>query len=333
MHRTVKELKEWAAEVLHEDFTDTVLDTILFPRWVNQVVSKIVSHKVWKWNEDQMRLQWPRAAGTTQDASVLYLPHFIDRILTLYPGSNAGIRSVKLIDAWELDQWRPGIGALARRDYLAQYGWYGVQADNPALATLNVRSTGGTVGTQNVLLEGLTNDNFEIREVVPVLFNTVVATTSIFKAGVGGLRRVKLVGDNAGDPITTTGIMTVENGATILERLDSATERAHEHRRTELYAAATGTTSYTARYYRRHYPVLVNRDIVDLPFEFSDVLELGLAERLAFFRKQFDEQQACRSYFEVRLREMRAWDNREPGKKRNFSVAPQWGGYRRGLSS
>jgi hypothetical protein len=325
--RTVLELKTYSMAALHEAVPDPRFTTTVLPRWINQVYQKIVSHKAWKWNREQMNLTWP-ATSNANGGSPLYLPPFVDKLLSVYPGSTVGTGSIVIVNASELDNWRPGIGTTLNRDYLVIHGLYGVEADNPATAVVNVQSLSGS-GTQNVLLEGMNSNDRQIRETVSVAGGMNTDSTTLFKGGVGGLRRVSLLGNNAGAPVTTTGVIVVTagsgTGGTTLARIDSAWEREHQQWRTELYATASNSASYTARFTRRHYEVYADQDIIDIPFEFEDLLEYGLDERIAHFRKQPDEVTVARGMWNERLRELRAWDNREPAKKVKMSVRPQFG--------
>lgn len=317
---TVGQLKEWIAEQLHENETDTVLSRVLIPRWVTQARDRVVGYTTWRWNEDQMQLTWPTAGD---DASILYLPEYIDRIKTLRPDRASGSSSVRMVTATEMDRWTSDTG----RDRLVLHGWYGVENDMPAAGVITATSVGGTVN-QTALLEGLdVNDRLQ-REEVLVPFGGAVVGASTFKAGVGGIKRISLIGDGTGTPIRTTGVITFTSGGTTLERLDSAWEIGHEHRRTELRATVGGISEYTCRYWRKHFPLTRDQDVVDIPEYFHDVMELGVAIKLAQFRGVDAEVMMLSNNWNQRMVELLAYDKREPGRKYKVRVRPQWGGRR-----
>jgi hypothetical protein len=320
MARTVLQLKTWSAENLHERVTNTVWVTGLFPRWVTQIHNRIMSFKVWHWNEDVIQLSWP-AAGANEESSTLYLPEYIDKILSLYPGTTVGTGKVVIVSATEMDRWRPAVGTVLR-DYLVLFGYYGVENHLAADGVVTINSSVGTLN-QTVLVEGLDANDREQREEITVAAGGTQAGTSTFKAGVGGVHRITLIGDSTGTPVTTTGIITAtgDGGGTTLFRCDSSREVAKEHQRTELYAVASATATFTCRFYRKHFPFTRDQDIVRIPEQFDDLMELGLGEKVAFFRQEADEVRYYKEAFSTRLREMVAWDNRQPGKK--WQVRPR----------
>lgn len=325
MARTLSELKQWAAENLHEGATDEVWNTFLFPRWVNQVYNKILGYKVWHWNTDMMELVWPAASGTDQ-FSTLYLPDYIDKILSLFPGTAVGTGSVEIVRATEMDRWRPTTGRDVGRDYLVLHGYYGIENHLAAAGVVTVNSS-VAIGNQIVLVEGLdVNDRYQ-REEITVAGGGAAVGTSVFKAGVGGLIRVTLIGDGTGTPVLTTGVITAtgDGGATNVFRCDSAYEVSKEHQRTELYAVSSNTASFTCRYYRKHFLVNRNQDVIFLPEGFDDVMEYGMGAKVALFRKKFEEVQIMNGLFRERLVELNAWDNRQPGGRYRVRVRRQWG--------
>lgn len=332
---TVGQAKTWIAEQLHEDETDAVLAGTSpfrqapFPRWITQSRDRIVSYTSWRWNEDQMRLTWG-APGAGEEASILYLPNVIDRLKTLYPGSAVGTGSVNIVTATEIDKWRPVAGRDVGQDYLVLHGWYGVENEMAADSVVTIASSAGS-GNQTVMVEGLNPTNNDIqREEITVAAGGVQAGTLTFKAGVGGVKRITLIGDSTGTPVTTTGIITATGGGVELVRLDSSWEIGREHRRTELYATSSSQSSYTARYWRRHYPLLRDQDVVDIPEYFHDVFELGLGMKLAQFRQRAEEYVMLAGEWRERMIELLAYDKREPGRKYKMRVRSQWGSRRFG---
>jgi hypothetical protein len=325
MARTLAQFKQWAAENLHEDEGDTVWNTFLMPRWVNQAYNKIVGYKVWNWDTDMIDLTWP-AAAADEEFSTLYLPDFIDKIITLFPGTAVGTGSVVIVTATEMDRWRPTTGRDVGKDYVVLHGYYGVEGQLAANGVVTVTSSAGS-GSQVVLVEGLdANDRYQ-REEITVAAGGSTAGTSTFKAGVGGLIRITLIGDGTGTPVTTTGIITAtgDAGATTLFRCDSSWEVSKEHQRTELYAVASTTSSFTCRYTRRHYLVNRDQDVVSLPQRFDDAMEYHIGMNIALFRKKYEEVTIMRGLFNEKLKELIAWDNRQPGKKFHVRVKRQWG--------
>jgi len=126
------------------------------------------------------------------------------------------------------------------------------------------------------------------------------------------------------------GIVTVTAGGTTIETLDSSREREHEHMRTALYAqsgASAGT--YTVSYYRRPFNVTADTDIIPLPHEFHDLMETGIMGELQKFRGEWANYAISKREFQERMREFRAWNNREPGMKRGTHARKQWGYPRR----
>jgi len=325
MARTILQLKTWAAENLHEEEDDEAFET-LFPRWVTQVHNRITTYKAWNWNSGMVPLVWPAIAAGAEGA-ILYLPSYIDKILTIYPGSAVGIGKITIITPTELDRWRPVAGRDVGRDYMVQWGFYGIRGELPADGVVTMTSSAG-VGNQTCLVEGLDANDDELREEITVAGAGATAGTSVFKAGVDGVRRITLIGDGTGVPVTTTGIITAAGGGVNLFRCDSAYETSKDHQRTELHAVASAQNSYTCRFYRKHLPFTRDQDVVYLPEKFDDVLEFGLSEKVAMFRKRIEEVSYFKSEFNSRLKELIAWDNRQPGKKWNVKPRRQWGNHR-----
>lgn len=326
MARTVLQLKQWAADNLHEEEDDEAFAT-LFPRWVTQVHNRITTYKNWNWNSGIVPLNWP-AVAAGEEGSILYLPSYIDKILTCRPGSSIGIGKISIISPTELDRWSPVAGRNVGRDYLVQWGFYGVRGELPADGVVTITSDGGA-GNQICLLEGLDPNDDELREEITVAAGAAQAGAAIFKAGVDGVRRITLIGDGTGVPVATTGIITAAGGGVNLFRCDSAYETSKDHQRTELHAVTSAQNSYTCRFYRKHLPFMRDQDVVYLPEKFDDVMELGLSQKVAMFRKRIEEVTYFKSEFGDRLKELIAWDNRQPGRKWNVRPRRQWGNSQR----
>lgn len=323
MARTLGDLKDWALLHLHEDTADPSFTATLVPEWARQGVDKVLTHTYWNWNTGVRSLTWPASAG---EFSTLYLPEYIDQILSAYPGTDEGIGSIDIINAWELDQYRPGVGTQLGKDYLVLWGWYWVEADNPTAAVLTMVSSAGAAGNGvQVWIEGRDANGREIRETVTLAGAGTGTTTATFAAGTDGVRRIALIGGTA----ATTGVVTVSNGATDLAVLDSVWEKYQEHQRTELYTSST-TTTYTVRYFRRHRRLEADADYLPIPERFEDLIELWIAAKVGQFRGNMDEHVSQLSEYKQRLREMIAWDRRQPGKKRQLHIRRQWGYRRRG---
>lgn len=316
MARTLGEIKQWATTELHEDPTDTdFLANVAV--WTRQGINKIVTYTDWKWNTGLVELTWPAATG---EYSVLYLPEYVDKILSLFPGANEGIGSVVIYNAWELDRYRPGVGTLLGRDYLVLFGRYWVEADMPAAGAIDFASDAGAAGNDvQILIEGRSNGR-QVREIVTLAGLGVGASAYNYDAGPDGVRRIALVGGTGAG----TGVITATSGGADLAVLDSAWEKFQQHVRTELYAG-TSTTTYTCRYYRRHRRVQEDADFIDLPEEFDDILELYLAAKIGRFRNRIqDEHVSYMAEFNARLHEMIGWDNRQPGQKNHLRLRRQW---------
>lgn len=267
-----------------------------------------------------IELTWPAAAAGLSEG-VLYLPNYIDRIMTVIPGIGGG--PIPIITATEIDRFRP----VNRGPYLVLHGYYGIEGELPAAAVVNVAATG--VLGQNALVEGLDANNREVREEVAVPGAGNVNTVAVFKAGVGGVRRITLTGDGTGTPIITSGIVTATSGGVTLINLDSAWETSQDHRRTELHSIAGTAATHLVRYWRKHFPLTRDTDVVDLPDVFDDMMEVGLAMKLAQLRMAQGQDAAeltmLRTEWSEALIELRAWDKREPGKKYSTRVRRQTG--------
>ena len=323
MARTLGDIKEWALEQLHEDPTSTVFTSVLVPQWTRQCIARVLTHTYWNWNTGVRRLTWP-ASGV--EFSTLYLPEYVDKILSVYPGTTEGVGSIDIIGAWELDRYRPGVGTTLGRTYLVLWGWYWVENDNPTAAVLTMVSDVGVAGNGvQVRVEGRVNGR-EVRETVTLAGAGTGTTANIYDAGVDGVRRISLIGGTT----AATGVVTVSNGGTDLVVLDSSWEKYQEHQRTELYGGQGTGSDWTMRFFRRHRRLEADTEYLPLPEDFDHCVELFLGAKIGQFRGKQDEMMMLMGEFTAELQRMVAWDRRQPGQKRRIYVRRQWGWRRRG---
>lgn len=305
--QSLAEVKQFAAELLGEEVDDTTLSTTLLPRWVSRGLEKIYRKTYWRWNEDQISLTW-------SSSGVLYLPHFIYRLISLRP---AGVSrpSVDLVTAADRDyRWR-----RTYRPQLVSFGYYGVEADNPSEGVLTVAVSNVGTGSQSVRIHGLNPSNYEVTETIAVPINTSSPTVNSFKSGVGGVKNIELFG-------TATGaIVTVSRGGTTLERLDSSRERRHEHLRSELgeTGGANVSSTYDVRYWRRPLPPSNENELIPIPFEFHSLLETWIEYEILRWREQFEAAYLLKKDFEMDLVEAIRFDRRDPAIRQRVRVA--WG--------
>lgn len=326
MARTWGEVKTFVAEQSHQDETQAVLSANLLPRWAQATLDRIRSYTTWRWDQDEIDLSWSVASTDNSEGSVLYLPEFIYRVRAMYPKSAAGsIRPIQIITSEEFDGMRPA--SQYARDVLVAHGYYGVERDNPAAGVVNVAVGAGT-GSQSVVLEGLDSNNRTIKETVTVAVSNNSDSINSFKEGPGGLRRVYLTGTATGAVVTVTA--GSGTSGSVLERLDSSREREHEHLRTSLYARLTSGGSYRLRYWRRLISATpVDSDLIPIPQEFHDLLELGMLHKLALFRQEVQLADRYVAEFMTRLKELKAFDRRDPARRKRVGVRDQWRGRRR----
>lgn len=315
--RSVGQIKQFASEQLMELVTDPVLANVLLTRWINLTHDRILEHTFWRWNTDQIALAWP-LVGTVNQASVLYLPHFVGDILTFYPSSLPYRAPGRIVDAYAFDRTQPGSGVLGELDTLVLYGFYGVEADMPTTGTILFTSSVGAAGAGvQLLVEGLDANQRAIRELVTLGGAGTVTTAATFRAGVGGVRTITI----AGGASATTGIITATSGSTTLERLDSASELTHWHQRTEMYSGASGSSAaFTIRYYRRVGPFTADYEVPRLPPNFHDLLELGVLRWLRDYQGFPQEAVALEVQFQARLTMLMAANGRAPGQKFSMST-------------
>lgn len=323
MARTLGDLQQWALETAHEDPTNTVFTSVIVPNWVRQCVEKILTYTYWEWNTGVRQLTWPASAA---EFSTLYLPEYVDKVLSVYPGTDEGVGSIDIIGAWEMDRYRPGVGHTLGRSYLVLWGWYWVENDNPTAAVLTMVSSAAAGGNGvQVRIEGRSG-NREVRETVTLAGLGTGTTANTYDAGVDGVRRISLIGGTGAG----TGVITVSNGGTDLAVLDSVWERYQEHQRTELYGAQGAASTWTMRFYRKHRRLEATTEYLPLPESFDWLVELFLESKIEKFRGKGQESLMTMGEFNAGLRQMLAWDRRQPGKKRRMYVRRQWGWRRRG---
>lgn len=304
--QTLGLLKEFAVRGLHEDPSDTKLANLLVPRWTTNIIHKINAFAHWHWNEGETTLTWP-ADG------VLYLPEWIDKPLPPWPSeSESYIGTVDVVDAEQFDRNRP----TYTRDgkiRLVYFGNYNVELDNPATGQLLV--TGAVADEGMVLLiEGMSATGRALKETVEVTAAGTVTSAETYVTGVGGVRRVVIVtkADAAVAPAWGAGTVTITSGGVAIETLNSVYENMHQHRRTVLYG---GTGDFPIRYYRRHVPLYRDTDVVELPEEFEEVIELGIQSKLAIFKEDPDTASILNGQMNGRLKELLAWDKRQPARR------------------
>jgi hypothetical protein len=308
---SVRQLQEWAALQLHEDYTDTAITTLVL-RWANEGLQEVASVESWQWLEAQREIVYgTHGAGANTANGITYLPHYIHKLVSVWPGGRNYRQQVQIIGGWELDAIDPSIRAGAPADYLALWGYYGVARDNPTAGVITVADAGASA--VSVHIEGVDTNGFEAEETVTLVAGAGVSTTQ-FAAGPDGVRRC-YIQENTVTAGTPT-IVTFSSGGTVIETLNFTNgEFKHEHLRTELSPApnATGET-YLTRYLKRIRPVTSEDDIIDIPFEFENLLTHAIDRRLAAFRGEDQKALIYEQMFRQRVKELRAQQNRQPGR-------------------
>ena len=327
MYRSVAEVKQFAAQMLSERETDTVLggstalgDHNLLERWLVQSFDRFATWGDHRFYEDTIELTWGTASGA-EEGAVLYLPDYVSRILSIYPQSS--VEPVEIIHAAEFDRNRPDIRS---RDVLVEWGYYSVERDMAAAGTLTATSASGAPANGlQVRIEGLTNASpgYTQIETVTLAGAGTATTTATFKAGAGGVRSINIVPGTA--PTAGTGVVTITGGGGTMERLNAATERMHEHIRTELFAPIGGAGTYKVRYYRRPFNVTTSTDLVPVPDQFSDLIELGIMKNLERFRGNVGNATQLEGEWRQRMKEFMGWNNRRPGYHPVLGIASRWG--------
>lgn len=335
-YRTFGEIQSYAMQMLSEEETDAVFANGLLTRWAERVRDRINQYSSFAWKQGNIRLTWPGLSSSDPGqpiTSVLYLPEDVDQILSMYPSNLSYRESVKILNRWEFDQDRPGNTIIGARDILVLWGYYGVRRDNPNTTTLDITASGGVNadGLQCVIV-GRDADNEAIQETVTLSSDDVpgtATTTKTFLGGVAldGVTRFSIVKSTL-TPLTNVGVVKLLSAGIELESLDADMgEVAKERRRTELYAQIGGPGAYNIAYYRRLKPLVSGSDLFlpELPNEFSDLPENGIMQQISMFRKETDMMAIYKAEFKERMRELIAWDNRQPGYKGKFTVRKQSG--------
>lgn len=301
--QTLGTLKQFAANALHEDHLDTRLTTLVLPRWATQVVHRINCYAEWRWNEAFEEFNYP-ASG------ILYLPEHVDHPISVYPNTNVSYSgAIPFVDARVFDRGRPDFttdGEIRAVDY----GCYDVELDNPAANQIVV--TGANPGDNGmvVLVEGLDANGRARRETVTLAAGTAT-TVLTYAAGEGGVRRVAIVtaATAAVAPAWGTGDIVATSGGTAIATIDSLYRNKVQCRRVQMFGTSGAVPT---RYARRHRPLIRDTDVVEVPEEFEEVVELGIMMRLALYKKNPDEAGAYKAMQTELLEELKAWDDRQP---------------------
>jgi hypothetical protein len=326
---SVRQLQEYAASQLHEVSTDTRLTTLIL-RWVNEAYQKVASAGTWKWLEAQETFTYGNhGVGVNTAFGVTYLPHRVHRLLSVWPGGRNYREQVRIIGGWELDALDPSMVAGSPADLLAVYGYYGVARDNPTAGVIACADAGAA--TLNVVIEGVDTNGLDAEETVTIAAGGPTNSTTQFAAGPDGVRRCYIVED----PTTITGVPTIvtfSSGATVIETLNYTNgEFVKEHLRTELSPApATGGATYLTRYYKRPKQIRSNAEIIPTPSEFDDLITNAIDARLAAYQggSRKDMVLVYEQMFRSRVQELKAWQNRQPGRMRGMrEINRQMRGY------
>jgi hypothetical protein len=309
-------IKEFAAEALHEDPLDTKLTDLLLPRWTNQAVFDINTYTKWRWNETFGEFTWP--AANAAGASILYLPEHVDFPYSVYPDTTLSYNgTVEVISAQSFDRGRPDFTRDGQIK-LVVYGYYDVELDNPGASTILITGAVGDSG-MILLIEGLSVAGRAQRELVTVGGAGTVTSALTYAAGVEGVRRVTIVGRATGvtAPAWGVGDIVASSGGTTICTINSIYRNSVSCRRTELYGA---TGAFPTRYSRRHRPLDRDTDIIEVPEEFEEIVELGIMIRLSLFKEDPSQAGAYKGIRDSRLKELTAWDKRQPARTRVPSV-------------
>ncbi len=330
-YQTFGEIKTFAMNMLSEEEQDQVFQQGLLSRWGTRVRDRINQWHSWMWKEGLIRLTWPGiATGGPGTAAVLYLPEDVDQILSMYPNNLSYREPVRILQRWEFDQLRPGNTIGRGIDYLVIFGYYSVKRDNPSTTQIDVEASGaGNAENLQCRIVGRDQDNDAASEVVTLDALGQATTTKTFLGGPGldGVTRCEIVKESLSG-LTDPGIVSFQSAGTELESLNADQgEVKKERRRTELYAQIGGPGTYQIAYYRRYKPLTSDSDpfLPEIPNEFADISEYGIMAQVATFRKEWESKRMYEAEFLVRMRELQAWANREPGMKRRLQVNRQWG--------
>jgi hypothetical protein len=319
----VSQIQDWIADQLHETRTDltttnTALTSNLMLRWVNEGLAEVARAAPWQWLEAQeVFTLGADGTGANTGNGVTYFPHRVWRLHSLWAGNRGYREPILIIGAWELDAMSPSTVVGTVSDYLAVWGYYNVARDNPTTGVLAVADTG--TSTVQVRIEGVDNNGNEVAEDV-----ATGNSTNQFAAGPDGVRRIYALNSTV---VAGTGIVTVTSGGTQIERLNVAGgERIRERLRTELSPAPTApNNTYVVRYYKRIREVASDDDMVDIPFEFENLLFHAIGRRLALYRGDTDQVGYFEQSFGQTVRQLKAWQNRQPGRMRGLRGLSSYG--------
>lgn len=310
--QTLGLLKQFAVESLHEDVLDVRLADLLVPRWATQTIHRINAYTRWRWNEASTQLNWP-ANG------ILYLPDEIDYPLSVYPQAAVSyLGTIDIIDATKFDRGRPTFttdGTIR----LVVYGDYGVELDNPIAGNILTTGVAADVGME-LLIEGFSVAGRPQREIVVVGAPGTILSALAYAAGVEGVRKVTIVTASTAVLAAAApnlplwwgfGDVVISSGGVAIATINSNFQNNVRCKRTELYGAAG---LFDVRYSRRHRPLVRDTDILEVPQEFEEVVELGIQEKLSLFKENPEKAQAFRGMFNSRMKELLAWDKRQPAR-------------------
>ena len=310
---SVRQLQEWAALQLHEDYADTRLTTLVL-RWANEGLQDVASAENWKWLEGQVNLLYgTHGAGANTANGITYLPHYIHRLVSVWPGGRNYRQQVYITGGWELDALDPSMVSGSPATHLGVWGYYGVARDNPTAGVITVADAGGAAF--DVRIEGIDTNGLEAEENVTLVAGAGASAT-LFAAGPDGVRRCYIQENTITAGVPT--IVTFLSGGVVIETLNYTNgELKHEHMRTELSPApnAIGET-YVTRYLKRIRPVTTEDDVIDIPFEFENLLMYAIDRRLAAYRGEMAVMAYHEQAFRTRVKELKAWQNRQPGRLR-----------------
>jgi hypothetical protein len=309
----VSQIQDWIADQLHESSTDTQLTTDLMLRWTNEGMNEVARAAQWRWLEAQELFTFGGdGAGVATNAGVTYLPHRIGRLLSLWPSGRNSREPILIVGAWELDAMSPTPIIGGDATYLAVWGYYNVARDNPTTGVLVAADTGASAAT--IRITGVDNNGEDLTEDVAANGGTSVGQ---FAAGPDGVRSIHVLNSTVA---AGTGIITVTSGGVQIERLNvAAGERSRERLRTELTPAPTApNNTYVVRYYKRIRQVEDADSMLDIPFEFESLLFHAIGRRLALYRGDTDQVGYFEQMFSKTVRELKAWQNRQPGRMRGL---------------
>lgn len=304
--QTLGLIKQFAAEYAHEDVLDTKLANLLLPRWATNTISQINTFTRWRWNETMGEFVWP-ASG------ILYLPEYVDFPWSIYPNVDVNWSgTIEVVRATQFDRGRPSStqdGVIR----LVVYGNYEVELDNPGASQILITGVAADVGMV-LLIEGLVNRR-AARELVTVGAGGNVTSALTYDAGVEGVRRITITtpATAVALPVWGAGDVVATSGGVEICRINSLFRNGITCRRTELYGA---TGAIPVRYSRRHRPLYADTDIIEVPEEFEEVVELGIMLRLEIFKENAEKAKAIKGLMDSRLKELLAWDKRQPAMSR-----------------